>query len=57
MKKKTTKKTKKEVKEEQIIKEEVEVEKTDVGDVLPIIADKDNPIGDGLEFKDGEKDE
>lgn len=55
MRKKKT--SKKEVKEVQEIKEKVDVEITDVGEVLPITADKDNPIGDGLEFKDGDKDE
>ena len=57
MKKKTTKKTKKEVKEEQIIKEEVEVKITDVGEVLEVTADENNPIGDGLEFVGGEEHE
>lgn len=33
----------------------VEVEETNVGEVLPIIADENNPIGDGKEFKDGDE--
>lgn len=37
--------------------EEIEVELTDVGIVLPIIADEDNPVSDGKEFKDGEENE
>ena len=57
MRKKTVKKTKKEEKEVQEIKEKVEVIITDVGEVLPITADSDNPIGDGLEYKDGDKNE
>ena len=58
MRKKVNKKTKEKViKEEKLVKEEVEVEKTDVGEVLSIIADEDNPVSDGLEFKDGGKDE
>ena len=51
------KKKRKKIKKEKVIEEKIEVEKTDVGDVLPIIADKDNPIGDGLEYKDGDKNE
>ena len=46
---------KKKAKKEKIIKEEVKVEITDVGEVLEITADKDNPIGDGKEFKDGDE--
>lgn len=37
--------------------EEIEVELTDVGIVLPIIADENNPVSDGKEFKDGEENE
>ena len=48
---------KKTKKEEKVIEEKIEVEKTDVGEVLPIIADKDNPVSDGLEYKDGDKNE
>ena len=54
---KKTKKTKKDNKEIQVIKEDIDVSITSVGKVLPITADKDNPIGDGLEYKDGDKDE
>ena len=50
----TRKKKSKKVKE---IKEKVDVELTDVGEVLPIIADEDNPVGDGSEYKDGDKNE
>lgn len=46
---------KKKVKKEKVIKEDVKVEITDVGEVLDITADKDNPIGDGKEFKDGDE--
>ena len=35
------------------IKEKVDVLVTEVGDVLNITADENNPIGDGKEFKDG----
>ena len=48
---------KKEVKEIQEIKEKVDVEITDIGEVLSITADENNPVGDGKEFKDGDKDE
>lgn len=37
--------------------EEIEVELTDVGIVLPITADEDNPVSDGREFKDGDENE
>lgn len=37
--------------------EEIEVELTDVGIVLPIIADEDNPVSDGKEYKDGDEHE
>lgn len=47
------KKSKKVVEE----KEEIEVKLTDVGIVLPITADEDNPVSDGREFKDGEENE
>lgn len=43
-------------KEKEII-EEVIVKDEDVGEVLPITADKDNPVSDGKEFEDGGKDE
>lgn len=55
MRKKKT--SKKEVKEVQEIKEKVDVEITDVGEVLLITADEDNPIGDGREYKDGDNNE
>jgi hypothetical protein len=48
------KKKNKKVKE---TKEKVDVEITDVGEVLPIIADENNPVSDGKEFKDGEENE
>lgn len=44
-------------KKEKEIKEVVKVKKTKVGEVLPITADKDNPVSDGLEFAGGDKDE
>ena len=44
-------------KEEKIIEEKIEVEKTDVGEVLPIIADENNPVSDGKEFAGGDEDE
>ena len=37
--------------------EEIEAGLTDVGIVLPIIADENNPVSDGREFKDGEENE
>ena len=49
-KKKTSKKEDNKIKE---IKEKVDVFVTEVGDVLNITADENNPIGDGKEFKDG----
>lgn len=52
MKVKNPRKTKKkEIVEDVIIKDE------DIGEVLPITADKDNPVSDGLEFAGGDKDE
>ena len=48
--KKTIKKEDNKIKE---IKEKVDVFVTEVGDVLNITADENNPIGDGKEFKDG----
>lgn len=48
------KKKNKKVKE---TKEKVDVEITDVGEVLPIIADENNPVGDGREFKEGDSNE
>ena len=52
MRKKTTKKVKKEK-----IEEVVKVEVTDVGEVLPITADEENPASDGLEFVGGDNNE
>ena len=37
------------------IKEEVEVKETEVGEVLPLTADENNPVGDGKEFKEGDE--
>ena len=49
--KKPRKTKKKEIVEDVIIKDE------DIGEVLPIIADEENPVSDGKEFEDGGKDE
>lgn len=51
MRRKKVKKSEKEIIEDVIVKDE------DVGEVLPITADKDNPVSDGKEFEDGGKDE
>ena len=51
MRRKKVKKSEKEIVEDVIVKDE------DVGEVLPITADEDNPIGDGREFAGGEEDE
>ena len=48
---------KKKSKKKKEVKEEVIVETEDIGEVLPIIADEDNPVSDGKEFEDGGKDE
>ena len=48
-KNKTSKKEDNKIKE---IKEKVDILVTEVGDVLNITADENNPIGDGKEFKD-----
>ncbi len=48
---------KKKIKKEEVIEEKIEVEKTDIGEVLPIIADRDNPVSDGKEFAGGDEDE
>lgn len=37
---------------EKEIEEKVDVKITDVGEVLELTADKDNPVSDGKEFKD-----
>lgn len=42
-----------EVKEE----ENVEVEGNEVGEVLELTADENNPVSDGLEYKEGEEHE
>ena len=39
------------------VKEEVIVETEDIGEVLPIIADEENPVSDGKEFAGGDDDE
>ena len=57
MVKKMRKKTKKTEKKEKVIKEEVKVKESDIGEILELIADENNPIGDGLEYKDGEEHE
>ena len=38
--------------EKELVEEVVE---TEVGEVLNLTADENNPIGDGLEFKEGEE--
>lgn len=53
MRKKTNKTNKKVKKEEK----EIIVKNEEIGEVLPITADEDNPIGDGKEFDGGEEDE
>lgn len=37
---------------EKEIEEKIDVKITDVGEVLDLIADRDNPISDGKEFKE-----
>lgn len=37
---------------EKEIEEQVDVKITDVGEVLEITADEDNPVSDGKEFKE-----
>lgn len=37
------------------VKELEEVKDTDVGEVLDLTADENNPVSDGLEYKEGEK--
>ena len=37
---------------EETIEEKVDVQITDVGEVLELTADEDNPVSDGKEFKD-----
>ena len=48
---------KKKSKKKKEVKEEVIVETEDIGEVLPIIADEENPVSDGKEFAGGGKDE
>lgn len=48
---------KKKSKKKKEIKEEVIVENEDIGEVLPIIADEENPVSDGKEFAGGDEDE
>lgn len=52
MRKRTNKK-----KEEKkvVVKEEVIEDKEDIGEVLDLVADEENPIGDGLEYKEEEE--
>lgn len=37
---------------EKEIKEKIDVKITDVGEVLELTADRDNPVSDGKEFKE-----
>lgn len=48
---------KKKSKKKKEVKEEVIVETEDIGEVLPIIADCENPVSDGKEFAGGDDDE
>ena len=48
---------KKKSKKKKEIVEDVIIEDEDIGEVLPIIADEENPVSDGKEFEDGGKDE
>ena len=48
---------KKKSKKKKEVKEEVIVETEDIGEILPITADEENPVSDGKEFEDGGKDE
>ena len=45
------------MRKKKIKKEEVIVETEDIGEILPITADEENPVSDGKEFEDGGKDE
>ena len=45
------------MRKKKIKKEEVIVETEDIGEVLPIIADEENPVSDGKEFTGGDEDE
>lgn len=51
IKKKTRKKKEKEIQEDVIVKVE------DIGEVIPIVCDEENPVSDGKEFAGGEDDE
>ena len=51
MRKKKIKKEDKKEEKKVLVKEEVIESKEDIGDVLDLVADENNPIGDGLEFK------
>lgn len=48
---------KKKSKKKKEVKEEVIVETEDIGEILSITADEENPVSDGKEFEDGGKDE
>lgn len=37
------------------VKELEEVKETEVGEVLDLTADENNPVSDGLEYKEGEE--
>ena len=49
--KRNSKSKKKEIIEDVIVKDEK------IGEIIPLTADEENPASDGLEFKDGDKDE
>ena len=51
------KKEKKNKKKEVLEKIDTKILEIGVGEVLNITADEDNPVSDGLEYKDGGKDE
>lgn len=51
------KKKSKDIKETVEIEEKVIVLKTDIGDVLDLTADEANPVSDGKEFSEVNKDE
>lgn len=48
---------KKKSKKKKEVKEEVIVETEDIGEILPITADEENPVSDGKEFAGGDEDE
>ena len=37
------------------VKELEEVKETEIGEVLDLTADENNPVSDGLEYKEGEE--